>query len=747
LFFRPAALTTAATTSLVNRVQRVNDNSTVWRGSVGSLNPTLVDNFSANIADRFPPTADKFKMKPLGGEDAEKPEPLPLINGLTLQTEEKPSEPERPAWSYFPDSSSATPATSSVGSPVASRAPATLPSPKWPELGQPAPVIAPPPPQRKIVGHPVSRVEEVLPGQPKENKSAAPTESGDAPRLERPREPRPIFPAARPSEGRQAIIEEQKPAVSESVSRSPVSPSSVEPPIVSKTSNVAREELPSHKPELVEARGEASAPAGEAQPAAPRWPELGQPAPEMPLTQQRVTDIVGRTPTERPEAAPPSAQTFEAPVTPASIQRQVQEPRTPPPPSAVETPRPAAPPSVSSQRTQPLAPVTSRTPSPKPGAPPRPQIGEQPAPEKNILVRALANLSMPLTKVWPRSVRRMIQRLFVPDETAPEPPGEAAPEQPARTLPRSARTSVVHTPALVNRPIGEMAVNVNRLTPSIAQRAVRVSLMASGWRFKTAPSEASADLGLLHRAASGLGSGAGRPLQRETREKMETTLGRDFSNVRVHTAQLSPLHVQAAAKGDDIYFNEGQDNFDTPQGLAVLGHELTHVAQSGAAPSKPVARMSPPQTHTLARVASDEAQADQVERTILSGAQTPLPLSGPVAVPRVAAAPAIARMAEAPIQRAQETGTPEQEDTPGQNFFRNLKEKLSSGMALPPSSDSPGDTMETLTQSVTKTTEAVVDAKEQAPQKTAVDLDDMARQIYPLIKRLLAVERERNITR
>src|SRR6267154_2458029 len=79
---------------------------------------------------------------------------------------------------------------------------------------------------------------------------------------------------------------------------------------------------------------------------------------------------------------------------------------------------------------------------------------------------------------------------------------------------------------------------------------------------------------------------AGRPLEPALRQQMEQRFGHDFSRVRVHSgaaAERSARDVNANAYtlGRNIVF--GADRFapGTPQGGALLAHELTHVIQQG----------------------------------------------------------------------------------------------------------------------------------------------------------------------
>ena len=85
-----------------------------------------------------------------------------------------------------------------------------------------------------------------------------------------------------------------------------------------------------------------------------------------------------------------------------------------------------------------------------------------------------------------------------------------------------------------------------------------------------------------------VGSG-GTPLDRDTRGFMESRLGADFGDVRVHTdaaASESARSVQAHAYtvGNDIVFQSGKYAPDTDSGKRMLAHELTHVVQQRSGP-------------------------------------------------------------------------------------------------------------------------------------------------------------------
>jgi hypothetical protein len=78
--------------------------------------------------------------------------------------------------------------------------------------------------------------------------------------------------------------------------------------------------------------------------------------------------------------------------------------------------------------------------------------------------------------------------------------------------------------------------------------------------------------------------GPGQPLDANSRSRMETAFGRDFSRVRVHldsraAALSNDLNAQAFTIGSDIAFGAGEFKPETMVGDALLAHELAHVAQ------------------------------------------------------------------------------------------------------------------------------------------------------------------------
>ena len=84
-------------------------------------------------------------------------------------------------------------------------------------------------------------------------------------------------------------------------------------------------------------------------------------------------------------------------------------------------------------------------------------------------------------------------------------------------------------------------------------------------------------------------NGGGRPLEPEVRADMESRLGHDFGDVRVHNdgqAHDSAVAVNAHAYtvGSNIVFQRDRYDPSSPEGQVTLAHELTHVVQQRNGP-------------------------------------------------------------------------------------------------------------------------------------------------------------------
>lgn len=107
----------------------------------------------------------------------------------------------------------------------------------------------------------------------------------------------------------------------------------------------------------------------------------------------------------------------------------------------------------------------------------------------------------------------------------------------------------------------------------------------------------------------------GLPLPREVQARMETALGANFSDVRVHVgSEASAIGAIAFTWGTDIHFAPGQYNPHTRQGQMLLAHELVHVVQQRAG------RVSNPFGDGVAVVQDSalEAEADRLGQMAVS---------------------------------------------------------------------------------------------------------------------------------
>ena len=139
-------------------------------------------------------------------------------------------------------------------------------------------------------------------------------------------------------------------------------------------------------------------------------------------------------------------------------------------------------------------------------------------------------------------------------------------------------------------------------------------------------------------------SGGGRPLEPEVRADMESRLGHDFGDVRVHdgaAAHDSAKAVQAHAYtvGSNVVFQRDAYDPGSDAGRLTLAHELTHVVQqrNGPVDGTPAAggiRVSDPGDRF-----EREATAN-AERAMAAPVTTAVPAAAPAAVQRQAEAEA-----------------------------------------------------------------------------------------------------------
>jgi hypothetical protein len=148
--------------------------------------------------------------------------------------------------------------------------------------------------------------------------------------------------------------------------------------------------------------------------------------------------------------------------------------------------------------------------------------------------------------------------------------------------------------------------------------------------------------------------GRGSPLSEPVRRDMETALGHDLSEVRIHTdATAHQLNEAVSARaftaGTDVFFKQGTYDPASASGRQLLGHELTHVVQQSTGTSG----LRPGEVSHPSDAAEQHAEA--VGRDLSS------PAAGPEA-----SAPAVARQEEPEeeemVQQAPDVAVARQEE-------------------------------------------------------------------------------------
>ncbi len=118
--------------------------------------------------------------------------------------------------------------------------------------------------------------------------------------------------------------------------------------------------------------------------------------------------------------------------------------------------------------------------------------------------------------------------------------------------------------------------------------------------------------------------GEGRPIEPAIRQTMERFFGADFSGVRIRVGPAAPaIGALAFTLGEEIHFAPGLYDPSSREGMALLGHELTHVVQQREG------RVANPYGSGVAIVQDPEleAEADQMGQRV-AGEVTQRTLAG-----------------------------------------------------------------------------------------------------------------------
>ncbi len=310
---------------------------------------------------------------------------------------------------------------------------------------------------------------------------------------------------------------------------------------------------------------------------------------------------------------------------------------------------------------------------------------------------------------------------------------------------------------------------------------VLAEMEEAGWRFKRADRVAASPVNRVQRAAGQLAArpAGGMPLPMRPRTLLESVLQRDFSGVRMQVAGLEPMGVEAAAQGETIYLQrETATRLEQPKNLALLSHELTHVIASGHAPVQrspqleagndglPLFALAP--TSIVRSPAAEEQVAERVERSVGQWAvqrapQRPLAARStpPIETPTTTHPPPTSIQGMPLVQRAGrsdvETVSPTQPVLAGlsaaampvaQRFHipvtRQAPPTAESPVAPPAGVHLPSSP---LTVQRSQTTEQSTESDETEGRESAErgepDWNTLADKVYPLIKRMLSLERDR----
>ncbi len=159
-----------------------------------------------------------------------------------------------------------------------------------------------------------------------------------------------------------------------------------------------------------------------------------------------------------------------------------------------------------------------------------------------------------------------------------------------------------------------------------------ISKVSGGIQRKTNSSERIRAPGNAVSSVLSTQSTRGSPLPSPVRSQMESRIGADFSNVRIHTGAQSEkanaaIGSRAFTQGSNIHFGKGEFNPQTKSGQHLLAHELVHTMQQGAAPSKRISSSSKGSGKTASITQSGKKNKSsalaKIEKAIAADKQAP----------------------------------------------------------------------------------------------------------------------------
>jgi hypothetical protein len=219
--------------------------------------------------------------------------------------------------------------------------------------------------------------------------------------------------------------------------------------------------------------------------------------------------------------------------------------------------------------------------------------------------------------------------------------------------------------------------------------------------------------------------GPGEPLVEPVRPVMEKLSGRDLSQVRVYSSPAAEaLGAEAFTSGQRIVFAPGRMNLRSSRGLALLGHELTHLGQPLALKSNWMDALS----DAAELVALEQESA--IQRLFDSGGITP---------PRMD----LLRIANE-SRPVEQSGRAESNATiSGELGTAPLTSADFGSPAAVPAGPPPASTVH-VPSSRPAELSAITPSPDATPPSTPTDMDALARKVYDLLKDRLRSERERH---
>jgi hypothetical protein len=166
-------------------------------------------------------------------------------------------------------------------------------------------------------------------------------------------------------------------------------------------------------------------------------------------------------------------------------------------------------------------------------------------------------------------------------------------------------------------------------------------------------------------------SGGGAPLDTDTRTDMESRLGHDFSDVRVHTDSRASdsakaVNAHAYTVGSNIVFQRDAYDPGSDTGKHMLAHELTHVVQQRSGPVEGTA--------TGGGIAVS-SPSDRFEREAVANADKVMSAPATPTADTAQRSTADQAAAAPTVQRAEEEEPQQEEEPTAQTFVQREAEE------------------------------------------------------------------------